>query len=412
MNILFIHNNFPGQFGPLSASLAAQPEHRVVFMTQSENPQNIRIQNVEVVRFLSNSKPQDGVNPYLRPLEDAVFKAQACFQALLQLRDAGFIPDVVISHAGYGFGLFIKNLFPKVRLIGFVEWWFRPEIAEAVLGAQSLEDCLRLDARNLPLLQEILKSDQAVCPTNWQKDQFPQELQAKIVVQFDGVDCSLFAPQQTEEPFFLSGEDTQAPLMFKSDQLLLTYGTRGMEPLRGFPEFMRAAAVAQQRFPQLHVVVFGRDRVAYSYPSGHPSGSWKQALLDELDGQLDLERLHFPGLITYSQLSQLLCRSDLHCYFSRPYVVSWGVFNAAACGCRLLVNRFPGIEEVFKTVPACVDLEDQASINRAVLEALEARLDASIQEGSPMANLREGLDLESCLKGWHQLIDPGHPCHA
>ena len=57
MNILFIHNNFPGQFGPLSASLAAQPEHRVVFMTQSENRQKIRIQGVEMVRFTSGPKP-------------------------------------------------------------------------------------------------------------------------------------------------------------------------------------------------------------------------------------------------------------------------------------------------------------------------------------------------------------------
>ena len=388
MNILFIHNNFPGQFGPLSASLAAQPEHRVVFMTQSENRQKIRIQGVEMVRFTSGTQSLGAANPYVQPLEGAVFRAQAVFQSLLQLRNAGFIPDIVIIHAGYGFGFFIKSLFSRVRMISLVEWWLRPETAVDIEGTSSIEDCLRLDSLNLSLLQEILKSDQVVCPTQWQKEQFPQELQEQIVVQFDGIDCSLFAPQKTQEPFFLSGEDTQAPLVFSSDQLLLTYGTRGMEPLRGFPEFMRAAAVAQQRFPQLHVVVFGRDRVAYSYPSGHPSGSWKQALLDELDGQLDLERLHFPGLITYSQLSQLLCRSDLHCYFSRPYVVSWGVFNAAACGCRLLVNRFPGIEEVFKTVPACVDLEDQASINRAVLEALEARLDASTGRLPYLANLQ------------------------
>ena len=232
MNILFIHNNFPGQFGPLSASLAAQPEHRVVFMTQSENRQKIRIQGVEMVRFTSGTQSLGAANPYVQPLEGAVFRAQAVFQSLLQLRNAGFVPDIVIIHAGYGFGFFIKSLFSRVRMISLVEWWLRPETAVDIEGTSSIEDCLRLDSLNLSLLQEILKSDQVVCPTQWQKDQFPQELQEKIVVQFDGIDCSLFAPQKTQEPFFLSGEDTQAPLVFSSDQLLLTYGTRGMEPLR------------------------------------------------------------------------------------------------------------------------------------------------------------------------------------
>ena len=124
-----------------------------------------------------------------------------------------------------------------------------------------------------------------------------------------------------------------------------------MEPLRGFPEFMRAAAVAQQHFPELQVVVFGNDRSAYSYESPHPSGSWKDYMLEELNDELDLNRLHFTGLLNYGDLVQLFCRSDLHCYFTRPYVVSWGVYQAAACGARLLVNDFAGLDEVFADGP-------------------------------------------------------------
>ena len=63
-------------------------------------------------------------------------------------------------------------------------------------------------------------------------------------------------------------------------------------------------------------------------------------MLEELEGQLDLKRLHFTGLLNYGELVQLFRRSDLHCYFTRPYVVSWGVFQAVACGARLLVNDF------------------------------------------------------------------------
>ena len=69
---------------------------------------------------------------------------------------------------------------------------------------------------------------------------------------------------------------------FTADQLLLTYGTRGMEPLRGFPEFMRAAAVAQQHFPDLQVVVFGNDRSAYSYESPIHRAVGRSYMLEEL----------------------------------------------------------------------------------------------------------------------------------
>ena len=35
----------------------------------------------------------------------------------------------------------------------------------------------------------------------------------------------------------------------------------------------------------------------------------------------------------------MLWRTDLHCYFTRPYVTSWGLFEAAACGTRLVVSE-------------------------------------------------------------------------
>ena len=51
-----------------------------------------------------------------------------------------------------------------------------------------------------------------------------------------------------------------------------------MEPLRGFPEFMRMLPALMQRFPDLQVVVAGNDRVAYSYQAPSQGGSWKQHL--------------------------------------------------------------------------------------------------------------------------------------
>ena len=149
------------------------------------------------------------------------------------------------------------------------------------------------------------------------------------------------------------------------------------------------------------MVVAGNDRVAYSYQSQHPSGSWKHQLLDELKGQLDRTRLHFPGLVNYGELQQLFCRSDLHCYFTRPYVISWGLFQAAACGLPLLVNRCPGLEDVFQDPDQViwVNLENQADLNRQMVEALQAPVNTQ-----PISNLRDGLDLNQARFAWRDLI--------
>ena len=104
-----------------------------------------------------------------------------------------------------------------------------------------LDDQLRLETRNLPLLQEMVQADQIVCPTEWQRQQFPVFIRDRIRVIFDGVDQEFFRPAPPVNPLIL-GQHDDNPIQFTPDQLLLTYGTRGMEPLRGFPEFMRAAA--------------------------------------------------------------------------------------------------------------------------------------------------------------------------
>ena len=212
-----------------------------------------------------------------------------------------------------------------------MEWFFTASNGQYFFVENTLDDQLRLESRNFPILQELVQADQIVCPTQWQRQQFPEFIRDRIQVIFDGVDQEFFCPGPAADPLVL-GQYSENPIQFTADQLLLTYGTRGMEPLRGFPEFMRAAAVAQQNFPELQVVVFGNDRSAYSYESPHPSGSWKEHMLEELKDELDLDRLHFTGLLTYRELVQLFRRSDLHCYFTHPYVVSWGIFQAAAVG--------------------------------------------------------------------------------
>ena len=48
MNILFVHQNFPGQYLHLARHLAAQPGHQVVAITQRTNA---ALQGVQTVAY-------------------------------------------------------------------------------------------------------------------------------------------------------------------------------------------------------------------------------------------------------------------------------------------------------------------------------------------------------------------------
>ena len=81
---------------------------------------------------------------------------------------------------------------------------------------------------------EIIQSDRCVVPTSWQASQFPKKIQNQLSVIFDGIDLQFFRPgednifKQTVE---IKGESGN--MQVKPEELLLSYATRGMEPMRG-----------------------------------------------------------------------------------------------------------------------------------------------------------------------------------
>lgn len=409
MNILFIHGNFPGQFTNIAPEMASRLHANVAFLTLAENQQNINLPGVTNIRFSLHRSSGQETHHYLQPFEEAILKGQAVVRAIYGLSSKGFQPDLIVCHGGNGFGLYIKAILPHVKIISYNEWYFTRQNSEYLFQDLDVDNILRLETRNAPILQELVQADRAVSPTAWQASQFPPAFKDQIHTIFDGVNLDFFKPALPKEELSLKTELQEQPLIFGKDQLLLSYGTRGMEALRGFPEFMRAAAAAQQVFPQLQVIVFGRDRNAYSFEHKDFGGSWKEAMLNELSEILDMQRIHFTGLLNYGDLVRLFQRSDLHCYFTRPYVVSWGVFQASACGANLLVNDFNGMPEVFENgVPSLrpVDLDDQESINTSVISALQARLvdrDQFFCE-APKSSLPLELSLNICIEKWENLI--------
>ena len=398
MDIVFIHSNYPAQFRHLAAALGQAGEHRVVFLTAREDAGPQPIPGVMVRRFALHRTPNAGTHHYLIATEEAVLKGQAVLRALHELVAEGFRPRLVISHGGMGLGLFVKDFLPDAVHIGLFEWYFRPETARWLMGEFGLDQQLLTRMRNLPILEELENCDLGIVPTDWQMQQFPEAFQSKLEVIFDGIDTSFYQPDPCidQRVVELQGAELEQPLRIEPGQRILSYATRGMETVRGFPEFLRTAATCLAKDANLQVVVAGRDVQAYSYGAPSYGGSWKKTMLAELGNFKGRERLHFMGLMPYVHYRSLLQRSNLHCYFTRPYLTSWSLFEAAACGARLCVSggAVTGGVVADAGAVAWVDLDQPQILTATVLKRLRD------PKGVQRAALKPCHALTVCLQQW------------
>lgn len=403
MDFVFVHGNYPAQFRYIAGILSANPRHRVYYLTARKDADKYPIKKVNIVHYEAHRKPHQGCHPYLVSTEEAVLNGQAVLRKLYELRDQGVEPAIIVTHGGNGLGFFVKHACPPARHVSYMEWFFRPETSRHLFKDFDINDQLLTHIRNLAILSEAESADALVVPTQWQWQQFPSHYADKARVIFDGVDVSFFSPQVIEGELALPVENETTVHTIPRDCRLLTYCTRGMEPLRGFPEFMRLLPALMAEFADLHVVVAGQDRFPYSYGSPAPDRSWKTFMLEELGTGLDRSRLHFTGLLSHGNYRNLLCRSDLHCYFSRPYVTSWSLFEAAACGAKLMVNRSPAMDNIVESGDTLwVDLDDQEQLIDTARAWLQNASDRRYQ--SRLSLLKPGYTVADALTAWDGLL--------
>jgi len=68
-------------------------------------------------------------------------------------------------------------------------------------------------------------------------------------------------------------------------------------------------------------------------------------LLDEVRDQIDLNRVHFLGHVDYKYFIPLLQLSRVHVYLTYPFVLSWSLLEAMACGCAIVASRTAPLKE-------------------------------------------------------------------
>lgn len=341
MKILFVHQNFPGQFKHWAALVANDANNEVVALTLNDFS---GMPGVKVIHYKLARGSTPGIHPWVAETETKVIRGEAAMRAAQVLQQQGFTPDLIIAHPGWGESLFLKDVWPNAKLLIYCEFFYLNDGADTGFDPEFATpeevDLCRVRMKNVNNLLHFQMADAGLSPTHWQKSTFPEPFRAKIDVVHDGIDT--VKARANPKVKAQIGKRILTP----KDEII-TFVNRNLEPYRGYHIFMRALPKILKSRPNAVVLIVGDDGVSYGAKA--PSGSrWKDIFFNEVKEQIDTSRVHFLGKVAYDQFIALLQLSTVHVYLTYPFVLSWSLLEAMSCECAVVASDTMPLQEVIE----------------------------------------------------------------
>jgi glycosyltransferase involved in cell wall biosynthesis len=343
MKILFVHQNFPGQFLHLAPALAARGHHCLALT----DVVNTRPSDIPVVKYTHAAQKVDAAQTRLgRNYTTMSDRGVTVARAAVQMRDAqGYTPDIIVGHSGWGETLFLKEVWPQAKLIVYAEFYYKGRGADVGFDPEfspgSFDQVMIAQGRTAHLGQALTHADAGLSPTEWQASTYPAPLRRMIDVIFDGVNTQILAPNPAATLGLSNGHTLRA-----GDEVL-TFVNRNLEPYRGYHIFMRALPAVLAARPEAQVVIVGGDGVSYGNAPPGKTG-WKDTILDAVRDQIDLARVHFVGKVPYAQFIALMQITRVHAYLTYPFVLSWSMVEAMSAGALVVGSNTAPVQEMIR----------------------------------------------------------------
>ena len=322
MHILYVHQNFPAQFGHIARRLVEDHGVRCTFV--SERDPGVE-HGIEKIQYFTRGGATKQNSFYTRTFETAVAHTEAVYRALKARKDIK--PDLVVGHSGFGSTLFLREIV-DCPIINLFEFYYRAHDSDMDFRPDTPSQekkVLRSYTRNAMILLDLQNCSAGYTPTKYQKSVFPPLYHSKLDAIFDGIDTGVF--HRHRDP----------PRQFKNvtispDTRIITYCARGFEKMRGFDIFMKAAKIVYQRYPNVVFLIAGTDRICYGGDEEQigDAKSFRHYVLSQDD--YDRSKFIFLGWVSPEQLAQMFSVGDVHVYLTVPFVLSWSMMNALACG--------------------------------------------------------------------------------
>lgn len=403
MRVLFIHQNFPGQYRHLAPALAKRGGTEIVAIGERSAP---GIDGIELVRYQPGRSTSTVIHPWAMDFETKLIRAEAAVRAASDLRARGFTPDIICAHPGWGEALCVKEIWPDTKLLYYLEFFYSTKDADVGFDAEFREDdpffgC-RVRMKNVNHVMSLLDCDWGLSPTAWQQKQFPEIFRSKISVIHDGIDTDHVRPHANAEVKL-----TRDGVTLRPGDEIVTFVNRNLEPVRGYHIFMRALPEILRARPRARAIIIGTDQV--SYGKGPPPGTtYRQIFMDEVKDRLDMSRVHFVGRVPYSVFLNVLRVSAAHVYLTYPFVLSWSMLEAMAMECLLVASRTPPVTEVVEhgVDGLLVDFFSPAELAATVVAALERPRSFADLRKNARRKILERYDLKRiCLPQQIELVD-------
>ena len=412
MKLLFVHQNFPGQFLRLAPEMQRRG-HDVRAIADAANGQG---ELVPTRRYTFKPEDVDAKNARLgRNYAVMSDRGVAVARFARQMRAEGYVPDVIFGHSGWGETLFLKEVWPEAKLLVYAEFYYRGHGADTGFDAEyqksGFDQVMIAQGRSAYLAQALAHADRGLSPTRWQATTHPPALRQQIDVLFDGIDCDRLAPNPAAQFALPNGR------VLRAGDEVLTFVNRNLEPYRGYHIFMRALPDLLSARPEAQVVIVGGDGNSYSFQPAN-GRTWKDVILSEVKDRLDLSRVHFVGKVPHDRLVDLFHVTRAYAYLTYPFVLSWSMVEAMAAGALVVGSRTAPVEEFIEdgVTGRLVDFFDVPAWTAALTDVLTQPEAYRPLQDAAQAMVRTRYDLRSvCLPRQVDLLtrlERGLPQHS
>ncbi|HEX2137700.1 MAG TPA: glycosyltransferase [Microvirga sp.] len=401
-DVLFVHTNFPGQFGFIAQALKDRGWRCAAIASQTGRA----LGGIPLLRWQTPRGSTSGIFPPAARAENNLIRGRAAAECALALQRQGFDPDLIIGHPGWGETLLLKEIFPRARQILYGEFYFRTRGVDVgfdpEFGQPSIEERFRIYAKNATIALAFAEADRIVCPTPFQASLLPKAFRSRTILIHEGVDTDRVRPGPTATLTLDDGRvlDRSVPV--------ITFINRQFEPLRGFHIFMRALPRVLAELPDAHAVLIGADEPA-RYGMAAPNGAtWKGHLLPEVAGRLDMSRVHFTGRVPYDRMLAALSISAAHVYYTYPFVLSWSLLEAMACECLVIGSDTAPVRDAVEhdVNGLLLDFFDVDALAQALVAACRQPDRFSPLRKAARRTILDGFDRKrQCEPAWLRLVD-------
>ena len=399
-DVLFVHNNFPGQFGFIATALKRRGMRCVAIGSATSKSTEIPVRHWNLTRGTTKD-----IFPMVIRAEADMLRGHAAAQVALSLRDQGFSPDLIIGHPGWGETILLSDIFPKARQILHGEFYYRNENGDVDFDLEfpllDQEERFSVVAKNAGMALAYIEADRIVSPTAFQASFFPSVLRDRINVIHEGVDTEAVKPRVDVKLKVHDG------LTLDRSTPVVTFINRSFEPLRGYHVFMRALPDLLAAVPNAHVILIGEEH-RRGYGATAEGTTWKAKYLSEVQDRLDMSRVHFVGRVDHGWMLDALNISAAHVYYTYPFVLSWSLLEAMACECLVLGSDTGPLRDAVQNGVngLLLDFFDVPALSRAMIDACHHPEKFQSLRSAARRTVVEKFDRATiCQPAWMTVID-------